>query len=586
MTIELTGATYRYAGASRPAISDVDLALEAGEVAGLAGANEAGKSTLCLVASGLAPVAVGGSLEGSSRLDGAETRSLAPHELAQRCGIVFQSATTQLTGTVPTVYEEVAFGPRNLGLPVDEIAERTSAALEGLGIGELAGRDPLRLSGGQAQLVAIATILALRPRHLVLDEPTSQLDPQGTKLVADALVALARRSGGALLFVEHKTDLLARLARTMALIDHGRIAGTGSAATVLAAPQLEALGVASPSAVRLARALLAMGIRPDARVIEALDLASAPAMPVPALTAPGSSAALSAAPGMAEPPPILRQARADNGTLELKDVVFDYPGPVRALDGVQLRIEPGERVAIVGQNGSGKSTLVRQFNGLLRPTTGETRIAGRDIRNMHVADLARRVGLAFQDPDRQIFAGRVKAEVEFGPRNLGVRGAELEEVVRASIEAVGLGGELVTHPYDLGYSRRKLLSLASILALRSPILVLDEPTTGQDARGVEAVERIVASLASAGRTVIAITHDMRFAAENFGRVVVMRAGRIVLDGPPGEVFAEVRWPDLASTYLEPPLAAVVGARLGLGATPTAGALGDALRKRGLGRLAT
>jgi energy-coupling factor transporter ATP-binding protein EcfA2 len=568
VTIELTSATYRYAGSMRPALANVDLAVPPGEVTGLAGANEAGKSTLCLVASGLAPVAIGGRLEGSARLDGAETQSLKPHELAQRCGIVFQNSATQLTGTVPTVYEEIAFGLRNLGLPVGEIAERTSAALDALGIGELAWRDPLHLSGGQAQLVATATILALRPQHLVLDEPTSQLDPQGTRLVADALVALARQSGGALLLVEHKADLLARLARDVVLLDHGGVLGSGPARAMLQDPKLEAAGVAPPSPVRLARRMVATDIHLDRPLLEALGLDAPP--PSDAGAQPSGSSAVAE---------VVRSAASEPVAIELDDVVFDYPGPVRALDGVSLRIEPGERVAIIGQNGSGKSTLVRQLNGLLRPSRGVVRIGSREIRNVHVAELARQVGLAFQDPDRQIFAGRVRSEVEFGPRNLGVHGAQLEETVTASLDAVGLGAERDTHPYDLGYSRRKLLSLASIVALRSPILVLDEPTTGQDSRGVHMIEGLVGSLSAAGRTVIAITHDMGFAAENFGRIVVMRAGRVILDGPPSEVFAAPSWPALASTYLEPPLAAVVGDRLGLGTTPTDTELVDTLKAR-------
>jgi energy-coupling factor transport system ATP-binding protein len=234
-------------------------------------------------------------------------------------------------------------------------------------------------------------------------------------------------------------------------------------------------------------------------------------------------------------------------------------------------------VAIVGQNGSGKSTLVRQFNGLLRPTAGAVSINGRPTAGRHVAELAREVGLAFQNPDRQIFAGTVRAEVAFGPRNLGLGPADRDAAVERAIATVGLDGDEKTNPYDLGFSRRKLLALASILAMETPIVVLDEPTTGQDARGVERIQQIVADLSAAGRTVIAISHDMRFVAESFERVVVMREGRIVLDGTPAEAFAESAWRTLASTYLEPPLAARVGARLGLGpATPTEAALVTAL----------
>ena len=286
------------------------------------------------------------------------------------------------------------------------------------------------------------------------------------------------------------------------------------------------------------------------------------------MTAPGSTVAGSARAGST--------AAGSTPSIELDTVSFAYPDGTRALSEVALRIEPGESVAIVGQNGSGKSTLVRHLNGLLRPTTGRVLLDGRDVRPIHVARLAGLVGLAFQNPDRQLFAGRVSAEVAFGPRNLGVRGPALEERVRVALEEVGLAAEASTNPYDLGYSRRKLLALASVLAMRTPVLVLDEPTTGQDARGVALVRDVVARAAGDGRTVIAISHDMRFVAESFRRVVVMREGRVVLDGPPEAVFGEAAWPELRAAYLEPPLPAIAGARLGLGATPTEAALVAAL----------
>ena len=265
--------------------------------------------------------------------------------------------------------------------------------------------------------------------------------------------------------------------------------------------------------------------------------------------------------------------------LRTEGLVHVYDGATRALDGVDLAVERGERVAIVGQNGSGKSTLVRHFNGLLRPTEGRVVIDGADVAGQRVAHLAATVGLAFQDPDRQIFAGKVRNEVAFGPRNLGRKGTDLERAVDEALVATGLDRDAETNPYDLGYSRRKLLALASILAMGTPVVVLDEPTTGQDARGVERIHRIVADLSAAGRTVVAISHDMRFVAEAFERIIVMRDGRIVLDGSPAEVFAEATWPTLASTFLEPPLAARIGARLGLGSTPTDDALLTAVAAR-------
>jgi energy-coupling factor transport system ATP-binding protein len=262
--------------------------------------------------------------------------------------------------------------------------------------------------------------------------------------------------------------------------------------------------------------------------------------------------------------------------LRTDGLVHVYPDGTRALDGVDLEIGRGERVAIVGQNGSGKSTLVRHFNGLLRPTEGHVFVDGRDTAGQRVAHLAATVGLAFQDPDRQVFAAKVRNEVAFGPKNLGLSGSDLETAVGAALLATGLEHDADTNPYDLGYSRRKLLALASILAMGTPVVILDEPTTGQDAHGVERIHAVVADLSAAGRTVVAISHDMRFAAEVFERIVVMRDGRIVLDGTPAAVFGEESWPTLASTFLEPPLAARIGARLGIGSTPTDAALIAAL----------
>jgi energy-coupling factor transport system ATP-binding protein len=266
--------------------------------------------------------------------------------------------------------------------------------------------------------------------------------------------------------------------------------------------------------------------------------------------------------------------------IETAGLGFVYPDGTRALEAVDLRIGPGELVAIIGQNGSGKSTLVRHFNGLLRATEGTVSVGGVPVARCHVAELARTVGVVFQNPDRQIFAASVRREVEFGAGNLGYRGADLARRVTDALALVGLGDAIRHNPYDLGFSRRKLLAMASVLAMGTRAVVLDEPTTGQDARGVDRVRAIVRSLADEGRTVIAVSHDMRFVVEAFPRLVVMRAGRIVLDGTPEEVFAEREWPVLASTFLEPTLAARVGAQRGLGSTPTEAGLIAALRARG------
>lgn len=257
----LDRATYRYAGAATPALVDVSLSLGEGEVIGLCGASEAGKTTLCLVASGLAPRAIRGELGGRLLVDGADVAGTPMHGLVTRVGISFQDPATQLSGVCATVYEEISFGPMNLGLPRDDVLARTETALDAMAIRGLALRDPARLSGGQMQLVAIAGLLAMGPRHLILDEPTAELDPSGTGLVADALERLAA-SGASILVAEQRTDLLARLCDRVVVLRAGQVALDGPAAEVLAEERLGSLGVAPPSAVRLRRSFEAAGLDP------------------------------------------------------------------------------------------------------------------------------------------------------------------------------------------------------------------------------------------------------------------------------------------------------------------------------------
>lgn len=262
MAIALHGVGYRYAGAQHAALLDVDLDLPDGAVVGVAGASESGKTTLCLVVSGLAPRTVGGRIRGTISLDGEDVDAWPMHRLAARIGIGFQNPTTQLSQVAATVFEEVAFGPMNLGVPRDEVAQRTWEALAAMRIDGLAERDPGRLSGGQQQLVAIAGLLAMRPEHLVLDEPTAQLDPAGTRLVGDAIERLAA-DGASILVAEQKTDLLAAVADRVVVLDRGRIVLDGAADAVLADPRLTELGVPEPSAVRLRRAVVHAGLSPD-----------------------------------------------------------------------------------------------------------------------------------------------------------------------------------------------------------------------------------------------------------------------------------------------------------------------------------
>jgi energy-coupling factor transport system ATP-binding protein len=263
--LELSLVSYRYPGYARTVLHDIELCLEDGEIVGLVGPNDAGKSTLCLVAAGLAPASIGGVLKGTLTLDGTPADGLRTHQLAERVVVGFQNPNTQRSGLAATVFEEIAVGPMNLGLEVPETVARTREAIARLRLEPLVERDPQRLSGGQAQLVAIASLLAMRPRHVILDEPTAQLDPEGTRLVGEALKALAD-GGTSLLIAEHKTDLLDGLCQRVVVIDAGTLVRDGATGDVLTDPELEMLGVEPPARIRLRRAAEAAGL--DPRVLE------------------------------------------------------------------------------------------------------------------------------------------------------------------------------------------------------------------------------------------------------------------------------------------------------------------------------
>jgi energy-coupling factor transport system ATP-binding protein len=253
--------------------------------------------------------------------------------------------------------------------------------------------------------------------------------------------------------------------------------------------------------------------------------------------------------------------------VEIRGLVHRYPTGPDVLRGVDLDVPAGQAVAIVGQNGSGKTTLVKHLNGLLAATAGEVRVGGRSVAGTPVHRMAGTVGFVFQNPDDQLFSRTVERELFFGPRNLRLAKESAERLVEAALEAIGLTAERASNPYDLNVSARKLIALGSVLATDPPIMVLDEPTTGQDAPGIARVGAIVGSLRAAGRTVIAITHDMEFAARHFDRVIVMRTGEIVADGPPAETLASSSAEMLATTGLTPPPAARIAGLLGLDVVP-------------------
>jgi energy-coupling factor transport system ATP-binding protein len=246
--------------------------------------------------------------------------------------------------------------------------------------------------------------------------------------------------------------------------------------------------------------------------------------------------------------------------IEITDLYFTYPTGVDALQGITLTIDSGEQVAIVGQNGAGKTTLVKHFNGLLLPTRGQVVIGDWNTREHSVAKLARRVGYVFQNPDEQLFSRNVGTEIAFGPRNLGYDSDRIEVLVKDAMEMTELTDKTETNPYDLSAPWRKMVALASVLSMDTDIVILDEPTTGQDAVNIARIAHVIKTLRERGRTVITITHDIDFCAENFERVIALSQGKVLLDGPAREVLGQEEI--LATTYVDPPQLTRLGKRLG------------------------
>jgi energy-coupling factor transport system ATP-binding protein len=550
--LQLTDLEIRYPGKREPSLRGITLAVSAGERVVVAGRTGAGKSTLALAAAGFIPRVVRATVGGTVTIAGVDAKDADGSRLLGRVGIVFATPANQLSSSKLTVREELAFGLENLGVPRAEMDPRIDEVLERLSIGDLAEREPFSLSGGEQQRVAIASMIAMGTDILVLDEPTAQLDPAGTASVADLMDGLAR-SGTAILCAEHAPAVLGRADRCLVL-DDGRPVALDRPGAALSAAGRD-IGLRPPTLVQLANVA---GVAPGHEFDEAAIAAGLAAKrPIPAVADDPGTATAPWSPGSERPP-----VRVD-----VEALVHRYPNGIEAVRGVSLSIEPGEAVVILGQNGSGKTTLVKHLNGLLRPASGRVLLDGGPTEGVPVDRLAATIGFVFQNPDEQLFERSVEREVAFGPKNLHRPPDEIAGLVARSLDAVGLTEVRAVNPYDLDLSRRKLVALAGVLAMDPAVLVLDEPTTGQDAAGIERVGTVVRAYRDAGRSVIAITHDIEFAATNFSRVVVMRLGEVVADGPPAAIFAPDHRDLLASTGLVPPPAARIAAAMGLSIVP-------------------
>jgi energy-coupling factor transport system ATP-binding protein len=534
-------------------LDDVSLEVRPGEIVGVVGRSGCGKSTLLLAATGIIPHSYVGRSKGAVVTFGRDTAGARPADLCDRVAMVFQSPDDQISQL--TVWREVGFGPANQRQPADEVRRRIDAALDLVGIGELRDRETNTLSGGQKQKVALAAALAMRPQLLILDEPTTDLDPVSRQEVLAVVERLRARHDLAIVVVSHEVDLIAGLAERFVLVDGGRVARDEPAERFFFdLGALREAGLELPQVAEL-NALLSADdptwprLHRYEETLRLLDerLAAAPSVPADAYRV------------VPDPP-----TEPGAPLLELRDASFTYPLAVRpALAGVSLTVRQGEFVAVIGANGSGKTTLTKLLLGLVEPTVGQVLVSGRPLRKKD-PDRVGRVGYVFQNPDEMLFNATVWEEVEFGLKVRGdpkpTRDARVAEV----LADMGLADLRNRHPLALSKGQRQRLAYAAVLAPDPPVLVFDEPTTGLDYGSCEAIMATVEGLNRAGRTIVFVTHDINLVIRHAHRIVVLGDGRVRFDGPPRALMA--LGPDrLAELRLVPPAANLIAhrARAGL-----------------------
>jgi len=523
------GVTFTYHGAERPALRAVSFVQSAGETIGVMGASGAGKSTLAKCLNRIVPEFEDGDFRGTIRIAGEALEHLRVCEVAPKVGMVFQDFESQLFST--NVAHEVAFAMEQVGMDRAEMDRRIIPALEAVGLRGFEHRDPMSLSGGEKQRLAIASVLALRPSVIVLDEPTTDLDPEGRAEIFE-LIAKLRAQGLSLIVIEHESEEL-RAANRIIVLREGEIATDGPPAEVFARTELlMECGVRPPG---LGHALKLLGIDAQAESVEQAYDAIVRAYPRVGATLV-DNVADSRAPG--HPATSGNAATTGPPFMAIENVSFSYADGPRVLDSIDLRVEAGDFIAIVGQNGSGKTTLAKQIVGLLQPATGRVIIEGKNRAQMRPAETAREVAYVFQNPDHQIFAATVQEEVAFGPRNFGLPDGEIERRCNEALEAVGLQNERQSDPFLLSKGERQRLAVASVLVLRPRMLILDEPTTGLDHREQLRMMALVRDLNRAGIAIVIITHTPWLVAEYARRVVLLRKGAKIFDGGVREFFMQ------------------------------------------------
>jgi len=557
LEIDLEHVTFTYEDGVE-ALTDLNLRVRPGEFIVVLGANGAGKSTLCFLLGGIVPHIYGGRRVGKLSVAGHDPWDEPLYVVAQYCGVLLQDPEVQLFN--PSVFTEMAFGPANLKIERSEIIRRIEASIALLHLEGLEKRNPRDLSGGQKQRVALGAVLTMQPRVLVLDEPTSQLDPVGRAEVVEAIHRLKSTGEITIIMTTHETDDILDLADQVVVLDEGKIVLSGTPAQVFSQPEvLRAAGVKVPDALDILIQVNALGDQPVQVTDEQIERMDGRYV--------GNYTTELIRKGHLEvtrspETPCNGSANQNPAMLEAVNVTYQYPGypPVVALQEINLAIRAGELVGIVGQNGSGKSTLVKCFVGLLRPTRGEVRVGGKNISGTPVGRMARQVGLVLQNPDYQLFTVSSRDEILFGLHNIGIEGEEAEQKVNSALDWVGLQDEIETFPFRMSFGDRRKLAVAATVALDPQVLILDEPTTAQDHRGRYQLAEIGRRFRDeGGRTIVMITHDMDLIARYAERLIVMWNGRIILDKPTDEAFAQREV--LARTFLRPPVAADVAACL-------------------------
>ena len=519
--IKIRDLTFYYGDASRPALQDVNLDIEDGEFVLVTGPSGCGKTSLCRCLNGLIPHFYGGEIAGGLEVQGLDVMRHTTRELATRVGMVFQDPENQLVSM--DVQREVAFGLENLAFPRDVMAKRVEEALDTLGISGLRHRQVHELSGGEKQKVVISSVLALHPDVLVLDEPTSELDPKGAEDVLSIVRRLNDELGITVILVEHRLDRVVHLVDRMIVMDEGKIIADGNPRAVLSNGDITSIGAGVPPIVRIVQRLRDNGVNVDN---------------IPLTVKEGRSMLKDIFMG-ARGSTLSQAESADNGrpVIEIDKLWHAYPEGITALKNVNLRICEGEFVAVMGRNASGKTTLVKHINGLLKPTKGKVIVSGIDTRRATIAQLSRKVGFIFQNPNDHIFADTVEEEIAFILKNLGFDSGEIAARIDEMLEMFALKEFRKRYPRSLSGGERQRVAMASVLVARPRVLILDEPTRGMDYRLKSELMRFLNGYREKGNTVVLVTHDVETVAEHADRVVLLSEGGVVVDGNKRDVLS-------------------------------------------------